>query len=161
MAFVTPTDVATGEVLTASRYNQDVVENTIALPRGIVAYAEKTSDQTGISAAADITGLSVAWTADSSRYYRISLYLAPIRQNTSPAVVVPVIADGSSTTKVQANLTLVAGDFGLVTIAEIVTGLSGSITRKARISATGGTVDVLAATATEGNYLIVEDLGQA
>jgi hypothetical protein len=27
MAFVTPTDVATGEVLTASRYNQDVVEN--------------------------------------------------------------------------------------------------------------------------------------
>ena len=31
MAFVTPTDVATGEVLTASRYNQDVVENTIAL----------------------------------------------------------------------------------------------------------------------------------
>jgi hypothetical protein len=31
MAFVTPTDVATGEVLTASRYNQDVVENVIQL----------------------------------------------------------------------------------------------------------------------------------
>lgn len=27
MAFVLPTDVATGDVLTASRYNQDVVEN--------------------------------------------------------------------------------------------------------------------------------------
>jgi hypothetical protein len=31
MAFVTPTDVATGDVLTASRYNQDVVENVTAL----------------------------------------------------------------------------------------------------------------------------------
>jgi hypothetical protein len=29
MAFVTPTDVATGDVLTASRYNQDVVANAL------------------------------------------------------------------------------------------------------------------------------------
>jgi len=41
MAFVTPTDVATGEVLTASRYNQDVVENVrFYLPTGsLVPYA--------------------------------------------------------------------------------------------------------------------------
>jgi hypothetical protein len=31
MAFVTPTDVTVGSVLTASKYNQEVVENTIEL----------------------------------------------------------------------------------------------------------------------------------
>jgi len=153
MAITPNTTFTAGAVLTAAQMNR--------LPWGIVQYSEKTADQNGISTAVDITDLSVTWTADSSRYYRISFYLAPIRQNTSAGIVVPVIADGSNNTKVQANLTLAAGDFGLVTIAEIVTGLSGSITRKARISTTGGTVDVLAATATEGNYLIVEDLGQA
>ena len=161
MAWINPSTVAHGEVLTSAKWNQDVVANTTALPLGIVQYSEKTADQNGISTVADITGLNVTWTADSSRYYRISLYLAPIRQNTAPGVVVPRIADGSGTTKVQGNVTLVAGDFGSPTIAEIVTGLSGSITRKAQISTTSGTVDVLAATATEGNYLIVEDLGSA
>lgn len=38
MAFVTPTDVATGEVLTASRYNQDVVANFAAIGGPWTAY---------------------------------------------------------------------------------------------------------------------------
>lgn len=63
MAFVTPTDVATGEVLTASRYNADVVANTIAghplvstLP-GSPADGDTIYFQTTAMAA-----LSVAWT---------------------------------------------------------------------------------------------------
>jgi hypothetical protein len=54
MAFVTPTDVATGEVLTASRYNQDVVENTIELRathadaiRRVMANTNTFTNQTG------------------------------------------------------------------------------------------------------------------
>ena len=31
MAFTTPTNVATGDVLTATRYNNEVVDNAVAL----------------------------------------------------------------------------------------------------------------------------------
>ena len=42
MAFVTPTDVATGEVLTASRYNQDVAENMTQLAPFFAAWTSYT-----------------------------------------------------------------------------------------------------------------------
>jgi len=45
MAWVTPTNVATGDVLTASKWNQDVVANTIAL-RGDWAQSRSSSNYT-------------------------------------------------------------------------------------------------------------------
>jgi hypothetical protein len=42
MAFVTPTNVTVGSVLTASKYNQEVVDNVIAI-RGDYAQAKRTS----------------------------------------------------------------------------------------------------------------------
>jgi len=39
MAFVTPTDVTVGSVLTASKYNQEVVENVSLLPRGVLFHS--------------------------------------------------------------------------------------------------------------------------
>lgn len=153
MAITPNTTFSSGAVLTADQMNR--------LPWGVVAFAQKTADQTGITAQADVTSLSVTWTADSTRYYKISVYMAPIRQKTAGGIVVPVITDGSNNTRVQANVTLAADDFACVAIAEIVTGLSGSITRKARIGTTAGTVEVLAATAAQGNYIVVEDIGKA
>jgi len=151
---ITPnTTFTAGNVLTAAQMNR--------LPWGIAAFAQKTTDQTGISAEADVTSLSVTWTAISTRYYKISVYLAPIRQITSAAIVVPKITDGSNNARVQANVSLGIDEFTSLAIAEVVTGLSGSITRKARIGTTAGTVSVLAGTAGQGNYIVVEDLGQA
>ena len=151
MAITPAAFASTGSVLTATEYNY--------LPRGIVAFAQKTTDQTGISTQADVTSLSVTWTATSSRYYKITAFLAPIRQRTSGGIVVPVITDASNTTRVQANVTLATDDFTSICIAEIITSLSGSITRKVRIGTTAGTVDVLSGTAGHGNYIVVEDLG--
>lgn len=155
MAWSLPAAVATGDTLSSTNWNNAVV----AAGGGFVAYAQKTADQTGITAAADITSLSVTWTATAGRYYRITLHLAPIRQNTSGGIAVPTISDGSAVTKTQGNVSLAAGEFASICLVDIETGLSGSITRKARISTTAGTIDVLAATAVQGNYLIVEDLG--
>lgn len=154
MAITPNTTFVSGNVLTAAQMNR--------LPWGIVAYGDKTTDQTGIGVGpTDVTGLSVTWTANSSRYYRVTVYLAPIRQRTAAGIVVPVIADGSNVTKTQANISLGIDAFTSIAIADIETGLSGSVTRKLRIGTTAGTVDVLSATATEGNYIIVEDLGEA
>lgn len=153
MAITPNTTFSSGAVLTADQMNR--------LPWGVVAFAQKTADQTGISTEADITSMSVTWTADSTRYYKISVFLAPFRQKTANGIVVPKITDGSNNARVQANVSLATDDFACLAIAEIVTGLSGSITRKARIGTTAGTVDVLAATAGQGNYIVVEDIGKA
>ena len=69
MAFVTPTDVATGEVLTASRYNADVVENmdVIRAAQINVQSTIKTDTFTMASATfADVTGLSVSITPSAA-----------------------------------------------------------------------------------------------
>ena len=52
MAFVTPTDVATGEVLTASRYNQDVAENMTQLAPFFAAWTSYTPTLTQSGAVA-------------------------------------------------------------------------------------------------------------
>jgi hypothetical protein len=154
MAINPNTTFSAGAILTAAQMNR--------LPWGVVAFADKTADQTGIGAGpVDVTGLSVTWTAVSTRYYRVSVYLAPIRQRTAAGIVVPVITDGSNNVKTQANVSLGIDGFTSMVIADIETGLSGSTTRKLRIGTTAGTVEVLAATAGEGNYIVVEDLGEA
>jgi hypothetical protein len=145
--------VTAGSVLTATNFN--------ALPRGVVQVAAKTTDQTGISTQADISSLSVTWTAVSGRYYRISVYLASVRQRTSGGIVVLNITDASNVSRTQQNVTLATDDFSPLVAVEVSNSLSGSITRKARIGTTAGTVDVPSATSPAGWYIMVEDLGTA
>ena len=63
MAIAPNTTFTSGQVLTATNMN--------ALPWGIVAYAQTTASQSGITTAADLTGLSVTFTAVANRYYLI------------------------------------------------------------------------------------------
>ena len=82
MAFVTPTDVTVGSVLTASKYNQEVVENTdvIRAAQINVKSTIKTDTFTMASATfADVTGLSVQITpsaATSKVLVIVSIHLA-------------------------------------------------------------------------------------
>jgi len=87
MAWVTPSNVATGDVLTAATWNQDVVENTKRLPRGVVGVAKASSvDQTGITTIADVTGCSVTFTAEASRYYVAVGFVVDSASSGSPAL---------------------------------------------------------------------------
>jgi hypothetical protein len=89
MAFVTPTDVTVGSVLTASKYNQEVVENTDVIRAAQVNVAstlkEDTFNTTSTSFV-DVTGLSVTITPSSS---------------TSKVLVVAVIYTSASTTNLN------------------------------------------------------------
>jgi hypothetical protein len=55
MAFVTPTNVTVGSVLTASRYNADVVDNMTAIGGGFVAYTPTLTNLT-LGTAGTVTG---------------------------------------------------------------------------------------------------------
>jgi len=114
-----------------------------------------------VSTVADITSMTAAtWTATSSRTYRTTIYLPYCQQKTSGGTVVVRITDASNVDKQQWNGTFATSDFFAVMIQVIETGLSGSITRKGRISTSAGTVD-LTQVATAPGYILVEDIGPA
>lgn len=144
--------VTTGSVLTATEYNY--------LPRGIIVRAERTTDQTGITTVTDITSLTATWTANSTRIYRTTVVTANCRQVTTTANAKIIIADGSNVQKTQALETVTAGNFFHVIASLTETGLSGSVTRKARAETSAGTLEVLSG-ATYPSFIVVEDLGQA
>jgi hypothetical protein len=67
MAFVTPTDVTVGSVLTASKYNQEVVENTSVLPRVISSGVLTHNASISIGSAATYAQIEISLIARSDR----------------------------------------------------------------------------------------------
>lgn len=129
------------------------------LPWGVMGYVNgSTSDQSGVGVGpTDITGLSVTFTAVSTRLYRTTMSLV-IQQVTSAASPTIAISDGAGTAQRQASVTLAANDLAIVTLVHIETGISGSITRKGRIGTGAGTVTVVGTSQRNATF-VVEDLG--
>ncbi len=153
MAAVTPAAFpVSGTVLTAAEYNK--------LPRGVVFYNLVTANQTGIaSTVVDLTNMTAAtWTAVSGRTYRTTVYIPEIQQLTSGGTAVFRITDASNVNKQFGDMTAATNDFYSINMQVIETGLSGSVTRKARASTTAGTLSLLMA-ATSPGFIMVEDIG--
>jgi hypothetical protein len=161
MAFVTPTDVATGEVLTASRYNQDVVENTIASPRGVLKYVQNTTlNQTASTSGTDITGLTTgSVTVPAGRVLRVSVYLPSFDRNGGMSVAVRIVEDS---TNVQYGRIDRADQIVPMYVSAVRTGVTaGAHTWKAQVVIIGGagTWAAVANTTTGAAYIMLEDLG--
>lgn len=141
-----------GDVLTAA--------HLAGLPWGVMGYVNgSASAQTGVAAQTDITSLSVTFTAVSSRLYKTTL-VVQAKQITAGATATIFIADGANVVIDVAEMTLAANDFCKFVAMELVTGISGSITRKGRAVTGGGTVTINPdASATSAPRLIVEDAG--
>jgi hypothetical protein len=134
---------------------------TAALPRGQVAYAQRTTDQTGFnSTAADITSLTVTWTAPAGRRYKITGHLGCAQQNTSAGFWNLQITDGAGTILALAPHSLAATEQAPITAFEIVSPAAGSVTRKLRARTNAGTGDVLASSGRTA-FILVEDIGAA
>lgn len=142
-----------GDVQTAS--------DLAGLPWGVMGYVNgSTSDQTGITTVADVTGLSVTFTAVSSRLYRTTLTVC-VQQKTAGDTPNVYITDGSDTAKKAASATLDVDEISqALAIVLLETGLSGSVTRKGRAAVGSGSVTVVG---TQDRYptIIVEDMGAA
>lgn len=139
-----------GDVLTAA--------DLAGMPWGVMGYANgSTSDQSSISSEVDITGLSVTFTAISTRLYRTTLTMT-VTQASSTGTVTGRITNEANSLIASAQQTLTATSSGQITVVSVETGISGSTTRKGRIDTSAGTVTV-EGSATIRARLVVEDLG--
>jgi hypothetical protein len=126
---------------------------------GKVALATSTTNQSGVSTVADITGMSVTFTAVAGRQYRTTLFL--------PALLGPdgnraklEFADGSNTTLMASYVGLVT--YGNIAMLSYVSTGSGSLTYKARITMDIGVGTLqLYADSISVRHLLVEDIGPA
>jgi len=143
--------VSTGDVLTATNFNY--------LPRGIIGVATKTADQTGISSVADVTSLTLTWTATSSRYYRTTVFFNA-QQNASIGTPQIYITDGSGTVKTKVLSVQNTGDYWSSVVTLVETGLSGSTTRKVQALTNAGTLSILG-NSTYPSLILIEDIGAA
>lgn len=122
-----------GDVLTAASMN--------LLPRGLLASASATNTQTGITTTADVTNLSVTFTAVTGRSYLL-LYLDRIGSSVQGDAADFYITNSSNT--VQATGTLICETTTQsIVLAAIVTPSSGSVTYKVRAARAVGTGGII------------------
>lgn len=132
----------------------------LASAQGRVGYAEITAAQT-FTTLADVTGLSVTFTAAASRYYKISVH-GLLRSSVANDVAQLVIANAANTTLnvgqvVCANTTFAVG----APVSFVAQPAAGSVTYKVRCVRSSGTGTVtLDAAATYPAFILVEDIGK-
>lgn len=128
-------NVTAGSVLTATTFN--------SLPRGLaVKDTASASDQTGITAVADVTGVSATFTAVASRYYVLVGFAVVSSSAGSPALQTLQITDSGAATIYAREIThFTAGGGNLHTVdceSEPLTFSAGSTTIKLRFGRSGG-----------------------
>jgi hypothetical protein len=130
-------------------------------PRGVMAYAEETGDQSGVTTVVDLTGLSATWTADPTRVYLTVLHIPRLLKNTAAGTVTGSITDPSNSPLTSSLLTLGAAEYGFMVVQVREAGLSGVTTRKGRIvTSGGGDLDIESAVG-RPSFIMVSDVGAA
>lgn len=127
-------------------------------PKGKVAYAETSTDTTGITTTTtDLTGLSVTFTAETGRRYLITgnARFSQSGSNSNPEFR---IRNGSNTTINRSTGTMPAGEFDTRNSMAVDVPGAGSVTYKLSMSTGLGT---LATTfgADQKGFILVEDIG--
>lgn len=128
-------------------------------PWGLVASASSTSDQTAISAEADITFATATWTAVTNRLYRITLTVLPSQVSSTGNQVLLIKTGSSGAGTLLGDVqtpSVTAGNSGAANVVTFQTG-TGSISVHARASCTAGTITV--ANSSAKGWFIVEDVG--
>ena len=158
------TTFVAGNILTAAQMNN--------LPWGIVTataggtsgsgYIRNTTVPVAIPAAiGDVSGMTISWTAISSRIYKITLTLSDINTVLGMTPFLIDITDAANTTKYQARQSFAANQTATMTMSYVETGLSGTILRKVRVQGTTnvGTFNTNAASGL--SVFSIEDIGAA
>ena len=146
------TTFTSGAILTAAQMNN--------LPWGIAG--SSTLATTNNFTTIEDSGLTVTWTAVSSRQYKISF--RAVNEQSIAAQVFYYITDSANVELQRSQFTTTAND-QQTTISSyaLVTGLSGSVTYKVRVACTAGTGIVYGTNTNAGiaARMLVEDIGAA
>lgn len=151
MAITPNTGFTSGAVLTAAQMNR--------LPWGVMGYASATANQS-ITALADVTSLTVTFTAVSTRIYKTTIFIPIVQQTTANGYGQLYLANSSNTQLQWAQEYRLTNYQSFMTLTFVESGISGSTTRKARAEASGGGITLYGAAANP-MQIVVEDIGQA
>lgn len=124
------------------------------VPQGYVTKATSTATTSLITG--DIDVVTVTFTALANRRYRLSLLIS-FQAAGSASTAFGKITDNTPTQLQAAVVTVPASGFGSLYCFEEVTPAAGSVTYRARISATASVA--LTGAANQKHYLLVEDIG--
>ena len=143
------TNFTAGQILTADQQNR--------FPRGVMGYAIGSANS-AFTTTADITGMSITFTAVASRLYKAT-FSCTLDRNTAGNVSF-FLTDASNVQIAQYQQGSPAG-VEVITFSNLFTVSAGSVTRKIRGGTSAGAATVLF-TAGSYNYgFIIEDMGPA
>lgn len=123
------------------------------LAGGLIGHTRTVAAVSGIAASAVDLGASVTWTADPSRTYKTTIQTGRIDQATAGGYFSVDMTDGANAIKSSVSTSVVANQYDNVVAVLVETGLSGSVTRKARGRTSAGSAVVQA-----GTFVLVEDV---
>ena len=142
-----------GDVLTASNMN--------LLPAGRIGSASITADQTSISTMADITSLTVTFTAITGRLYLITGKI-DFLSSVADGVWGFYVTNSANTQQNQATGIILSTNSHTGIVHAVVQPTSGSVTYKLRMERVSGTgTYTMQASSTRPAFILVQDLGVA
>jgi hypothetical protein len=159
------TTFTAGAVLTAQQMNNlpwGLVQTTAGGTGGRGFVRNASTDYNLTTSAADVTGMTVTFTAVAGRLYRAN-FVARAFNGSSAQQVVVYILQGATTVQ-QNNMSMLASESALVNVTNIFSGLSGSTTIKIQAQTTvniTGTPRFIGASGGANYCLTVEDIGPA
>lgn len=112
------------------------------------------SDSAGVTATTDVPGLSVTFVAQPTFVYRTTIYVS-LNQGAASGITALQLADGTNAVMNASSLSLATGEVGTITMQWVETGLSGSLTRKARFGTSAGNV-IAIGSFSRRNSIVVE-----
>jgi hypothetical protein len=134
------------------------IANTLTkAPRGVMGYAIGSANS-AFTSIADISGMSVTFTAVANRLYKAN-FSCTLDQN-STATSRFFVTDGSNTELARYDTLAVAGQT-VITFSYLFTVAAGSVTRKIRASMSGGAATVLYTAGSYAYNFSIEDMGAA
>lgn len=147
-----PGEIVTGELISAAELN--------SLPGGVLGYATRSTNHTGIASEFDLPGLSVAVTVAADRRIRITGHVL-VRQRTSAGLVIGQIKESTTLFGRYGIAQLATDEFNQFDASAVVVSPSeGAHTYKLTLQTDAGTVDT-DATSARPHFILVEDIGSS
>jgi hypothetical protein len=140
--------------------SQSLANSIDALPRGLAAYAQRTTSQGSVTTVTDLTSLTVTFTANASRYYLIQGFVT-VNSSVGGDACGLIIANSSNTALATAHVHSATNVIAYaLNVAYRVAPGAGSVTYKLRGQRGAGTGNLTyTADSTTPSFIMVTDIG--
>ena len=144
-------EFVSGDILLASQQNR--------FPRGVMGYVVRGSGNVALTTTpADITGLSITFTAEANRGYKI-IFNSTVQKDGTAGYGVFQVTDASNVISFEIVQGMTSNGYTTVALSQILTGLTaGSKTLKMRGFVNATTATLLASVDNKTTFAI-EDIG--